>query len=254
MKLETFFDNFEYFTDSPDGILKMQELILQLAVSGRLGTQNPKDEPATKLLEKIDAEKLQLFGKKHSKSLETSVSNDYPALPDGWLWIPLSEVFYPVSTSGKKIKTSEIKEKGKYPVVDQGQKFISGYVDDSALVVEISGPVIVFGDHTRALKYIDFNFVGGADGIKVLRPICIYEKYFYWILRSFHLDARGYGRHYKILVDNMLPLAPFAEQKRIVAKVEKLMAICDKLQTQLKESQEASAKLTAAAVSKLIAF
>ena len=216
------------------GIKKLRELILELAVRGLLVPQDPNDEPASELLKKIAAEKAKLVkeGKiKKEKPLPPIAELEKPfELPVSWSWEHLADVFYPISVSKNKVKTSELSEEGKYPVVDQGQSFISGYVDDESLLNILPGPVIVFGDHTSALKYVDFNFVAGADGVKILRPISCNERYFFLVCKTLPIESRGYGRHYSRLVDNFFPLPPLAEQHRIVAKVDELMALCDQLE------------------------
>ena len=147
-------------------------------------------------------------------------------LPDSWCWLPLPESYYSISPSGRKLKSSEIQELGKYTVVDQGQTHISGFSDDKSLVIEIPNPVVVFGDHTRNVKYVDFDFVAGADGTKILCPLVIYPRYFYTYIRHCDLEGRGYARHFKVLNENLIALPPNAEQHRIVAKVDELMALC----------------------------
>lgn len=218
------------------GIKKLRELILELAVRGLLVPQDPNDEPASELLKKIAAEKAGLVkaGKiKKEKSLPPIAELEKSfELPVSWAWGHLADVFYPISVSKNKVKTSEISEEGKHPVVDQGQSFIAGYVDDDSLLNLLPGTVIVFGDHTSALKYIDFNFVAGADGVKILRPISCNERYFFLVCKTLPIESRGYGRHYSRLVDNFFPLPPLAEQHRIVAKVDELMALCDQLEQQ----------------------
>ena len=67
-----------------------------------------------------------------------------------------------VSDQGKKVQTKDILEVGKYPVVDQGKIFIRGYCDDSEKVINVAEPIVLFGDHTRETKLIDFDFVVGA--------------------------------------------------------------------------------------------
>ena len=218
------------------GIKKLRELILELAVRGLLVPQDPNDEPASELLKKIAAEKAGLVkaGRiKKEKPLAPIAELEKPyELPISWSWEHLADVFYPISVSKNKVKTSELSEEGKYPVVDQGQSFIAGYVDDESLLNILPGPVIVFGDHTSALKYVDFNFVAGADGVKILRPISCDERYFFLVCKTLPIESRGYGRHYSRLVDNFFPLPPLAEQHRIVAKVDELMALCDQLEQQ----------------------
>ena len=79
-----------------------------------------------------------------------------------------TEVFEDVTKLGKKIKTDEYHSSGKHPIIDQGQEVIAGYTDlEDGLLENV--PAIVFGDHTRIVKYIDKPFFLGADGVKVLR-------------------------------------------------------------------------------------
>ncbi len=96
-------------------------------------------------------------------------------LPKGWIAAPLSEVTGTISLTERKIKQSEYKEKGTIPVIDQGQDFINGYTDRADLKVSVKTPVIIFGDHTKAMKYITFDFVAGADGVKVINPSKIFS-------------------------------------------------------------------------------
>lgn len=120
---------------------------------------------------------------------------------------------------GKKnqINASEIKESGLYPVIDQGQSFIAGYSDEHSKVVKEGFPLIIFGDHTRCFKYVDFYFILGADGTKVLspNPDLFDPKFYYFALLNLNIPNRGYNRHFKFLKECLLPLPPFGEQKKI---------------------------------------
>ena len=238
------------------GIKKLRELILELAVRGLLVPQNANDEPASVLLEKIAAEKEQLIkdGKiKKQKALPEIGEGEKPfELPKSWEWQRVNDVFYSISVSKNKIKTSDILAEGKVPVVDQGQSFVAGYTDRIELEIQLPGPVIIFGDHTSALKFIDFNFVAGADGVKILRPVCVNEEYFHLVAKTLPIENRGYGRHYSRLVDNLFPLPPEAEQPRIVAKVDELMALCDQLEQQTEDSFTAHQTLVETLLSSLL--
>ena len=116
-----------------------------------------------------------------------------------------------------QIPSRKIAQTGKFPVVDQGQAFISGYCDDRERLIDFGQPLIIFGDHTRRLKYVDFPFVLGADGTKVLAPKKdLYDpKFYYFALMELKLPSRGYNRHFKMLKERSLPLPPLPEQKKI---------------------------------------
>ena len=116
-----------------------------------------------------------------------------------------------------QIPAKDIAEVGRFPVVDQGQKFVAGYCDDESRVIDFDLPLIVFGDHTRCLKYIDFPFILGADGTKVLLPNKkLYDpRFYYYALLALEIPSRGYNRHFTILNERSLPLPHLPEQKKI---------------------------------------
>ena len=93
MNPDVFFRNFELFADAPNGVQKLRELILQLAVMGKLVQQDPDDEPTSVLLEKIEAEKKKLIKEKKlrkEESLPSNKSKDVPLeLPKTWKWVYL---------------------------------------------------------------------------------------------------------------------------------------------------------------------
>lgn len=222
------------------GIKKLRELILELAVRGKLVPQDPNDEPASVLLEKIEKEKALLVKEKKitKPKKPPKISDDelhYP-IPEGWVvrWLP--DIYYCISPSGKKLKSSDISDEGTYPVIDQGQEFISGYSDEEDHLILVDTPVVIFGDHTRNIKFVDFSFIPGADGTKILCPLVISPRYFYIAINSYDLESRGYGRHFKILNDNKILIPPLSEQHRIVAKVDELMKLCDQLEQQTEAS------------------
>jgi type I restriction enzyme M protein len=127
-----------------------------------------------------------------------------------------------------KIKNSEFLPAGQYPIVDQSEKFIAGYWNNSDDIFQIERPVTIFGDHTRVVKYIDFDFVIGADGTKILKPIPEFDsKFFYYVVRSLKIESLGYSRHYKELKDKKIPLPPIDVQKEIVAEIDGYQKIID---------------------------
>ncbi len=130
----------------------------------------------------------------------------------------------------KKTKQKDYLKKGQLPIVDQGQSLIGGYTDDANMTVKCGLPVIVFGDHTRAVKYISFPFGAGADGIKVLQPKGnILPRFLYYGTQYVvaKMPNRGYARHYQYVEKEDIPVPPLLEQERIVARIDELFSQLD---------------------------
>ena len=128
----------------------------------------------------------------------------------------------------KKINSKEIKEKAKYPVIDQSQEFISGYSNEKNYLNEFTHPVIIFGDHTLTFKYVDFSFVGAGDGIKVIStkdPID--TKFLYYLLNNYEFDSLGYSRHYKLLKDLKIPVPSLEIQMEIVEELDQYQKVIE---------------------------
>lgn len=210
---------------------RMKNSLLQAAIQGKLTEQLPSDGNARGLLKKIRAEKAKLVAEKKIKAekpLPPISDNEIPFdLPDNWCWCRLNEVIYSVGSKANQILSKEVQKTGKYPAVSQGQQFIDGYTNsDDKLIYDV--PLIMFGDHTRNVKYVDFPFVISADGTKFLKPILVEPRYFYWwlVLTASLLHNRGYNRHYRLLKLELFPLPPIAEQKRIVERLDELLPLC----------------------------
>lgn len=134
-----------------------------------------------------------------------------------------------------KIATCDYSTMGAYPIISQEEEYISGYWNNAEDVFRVSKPVVIFGDHTRVLKYVDFDFVLGADGVKVLQPIdAINAKFFLYYLTASNIPSLGYSRHYKLLKELNVPVPPIAEQEKIVAELDCLSSIIEKKKQQLK--------------------
>lgn len=153
-------------------------------------------------------------------------------------FITVKTIIQPISIT-LKIKTTQYLEQGYYPIIDQGKTFIGGYTNDkTGLITQL--PAIVFGDHTRAFKYVDFPFVAGADGVKVFQAkSCFLPKLLFYFLQAITLPDRGYARHYQYLVKSKIPVPPMAEQKRIVKKIAELFGVIDEQVKRLEATQEA---------------
>jgi len=213
----------------------LKNSILQLAIQGRLVEQRAEEGTAKELLEQIKAEKEQLIKEgtiKREKPLPEIAEDEIPfEIPESWEWIRLENVMYNIGNKNNQIKQSEILVEGKFPVISQSMNRVEGYSEDESKLLYISPlEVIVFGDHSKTLKLIDFDFIIGADGTKIMVPISLYPKYLYCVLKYnvINMTDRGYSRHYQFLKQKLVPLPPLGEQKRIVAKLESLMPYVEK--------------------------
>ncbi len=141
-------------------------------------------------------------------------------IPQGWVECQFSNCIDKIGISNK-LKQKEYLLEGDFPVIDQGHFFVSGYYNEKKLLLKIEQPVIIFGDHTRCFKYVDFPFIAGADGIKVLKSKQFFDsKLFYYFCLALKIPNKGYSRHYQYLERTIMHIPPLNEQKRIVEKIE----------------------------------
>ncbi len=152
-------------------------------------------------------------------------------LPDEWEWIEFSKVFDTPSSKPYQIQKTEYLENGLLPIIDQGKEFIIGYTNSIEKKYLNESNCIIFGDHTRQIKYVDFDFVIGADGTKILKEKDKNKydlKFLYFQFLSKKIESLGYSRHFKLVKEMFFAIPPPEEQKRIVAKLDILFAKIDK--------------------------
>ncbi len=144
-----------------------------------------------------------------------------------------------------KVFSKDYLPTGVIPIVDQGQALVGGYTNVLENIYQGELPCIVFGDHTRAFKYIDFPFALGADGVKILRPFGpeLTPEFLFWYFKSLQLPSLGYSRHYKLLKSISVPVPPLAEQRQIVDLLTRASGI-----RRLAEAAEARARALPAAL------
>ncbi|HCG7764513.1 TPA: restriction endonuclease subunit S [Vibrio parahaemolyticus] len=244
------------------GVKKLRELILELAVRGKLVPQDPNDEPASVLLERIAAEKAELVKEKiirKSKSLPVVSKKEQPfVLPKGWVWERLGNIG--IGATGKTPSTKQsIFFEGSIPFIGPGQinqngeilvpeKFLScegllnstEAIEGDILMVCIGGSI---GKAAIARQTVGFN-----QQINAIRALQMPSAYLYTSLStdSFlqELLKKATGSATPIInrrkwEELLVPIAPLEEQYRIVAKVNELMALCDQLEQQTEASIEA---------------
>ena len=128
-------------------------------------------------------------------------------------------------TPPKKLLTSDYRPAGQFPVIDQSQDYICGWTDDEEAVIDDDLPVVVFGDHTCALKFVDRPFAQGADGIKILKAKAdVRDDFLFYSLQANPVQQESYKRHFSTLRERVVafPDKDSGEQRRIAACVSSL--------------------------------
>ena len=136
------------------------------------------------------------------------------------------DIFLDCTSLGVKLKTEEYAVSGQYAIVDQGQHDIAGYTDRTEGVYA-DVPAIIFGDHTRVIKYIDQPLFLGADGVKLLKAKeeSANYKYLYYALRSIRIPNTGYNRHFKWLKESQIEYPDAETQQKVVDTLDKVIGI-----------------------------
>lgn len=153
--------------------------------------------------------------------------------------VMFNDLFSDETKNGCKIKTEDYLEYGKYPIIDQGNNNIAGYTNlEEGIFYDL--PVIIFGDHTRVIKYIDMPFFLGADGVKVLKSKNhnVISKYLYYYLKNAKIPNTGYNRHFKWLKELSFEIPNLDVQKEIVANLDNISYLISLRKKQIKKLDE----------------
>ena len=143
--------------------------------------------------------------------------------------LPFEMCFSDATGGNIKIKQTEYLTSGQIPIIDQGKTIIGGYTDDKDAIVKCKLPCVIYGDHSRNIKYFENPFAIGADGVKLLEPTeKIVAKYGYYFLQTVKLPEAGYDRSFKYLKRIQIPVPDLETQNKIVAILDKAKAILDK--------------------------
>lgn len=147
-------------------------------------------------------------------------------------WKELGEVVDTV-TSPVKLTKKEYQVTGRIPIVDQGEQFVAGYTDNEKYLEK--DEYIIFGDHSEHIKYVDFAFVQGADGLKILKPKSgIKAKYIYYCFCNFYKKEGSYKRHWSKARTTQIPIPQSEEiQEKIVQILDKFTDYVTELTSEL---------------------
>ncbi|EOX1764097.1 restriction endonuclease subunit S [Vibrio cholerae] len=240
------------------GIKKLRELILELAVRGKLVPQDPSDEPASVLLERIAAEKAQLVkdGKiKKSKSFpDLSPEELNFDLPNGWQWCRVGELFLSIASGGTPSKRepaywdgdipwASVKDLGKSKLLHDTQDHISdaGLIAGSRLA-NIDDLLICTRMGLGKIAIVKTPMAFNQDLKSATLSKFIQTDFFLNSYSTIKITGTGTtvaGITQDQLLNYVFALPPMSEQHRIVAKVDELMALCDQLEQQTEASLDA---------------
>ena len=273
MTLETFFEKFDLFADAPDAVAKMRELVLNLAVQGKLVDQLPGDEPAAKLLDRIQLSKQRLIKDRTIRSQETApIDRDSApfSVPQSWVWTRLGAI--------GDWGAGSTPARGSHELYGGGVTWLkSGELNDNQALAGSSETVTELAFKTGSFRRnqpgdVLFAMYGATIGkVAILaesavtnQAVCgctpfdgVSNRYLFNYLLSqraaFHEASEG-GAQPNLskvkIIAFPFPLPPLAEQKRIVAKVDELMALCDRLEAQQQERTTRHADLARASLAR----
>ena len=131
-----------------------------------------------------------------------------------------------------KVQKGQYQLVGALPIIDQGIDFIGGYTNDDLPPVDI-GECIVFGDHSEHIKYVDFPFIQGADGLKILKPKKDIAKYIYYAFINFYIKELSYKRHWTKAKKTKLPIPSISTQQKIVDILDTFTTLTAELTAEL---------------------
>nr|WP_320192698.1 restriction endonuclease subunit S [uncultured Desulfobacter sp.] len=255
MTPETFLKKFGCIANAPGGVQRLREMILQLAVMGKLVAQNPEDEPASELLKRVEVEKKEQIKNRQYKINKKirKIGPDVPYnIPDSWRWVRFADICKFSAGRTPARKESKYWNTGDFPwfsIADlrQGETIVNckETVSEEAQKKIFKVPPVSKGTLLMSFKLtIGKISIAGVDCFHNEAIISIYpflkelQSYLFRCLNGFDLNSgnkkaiKGATLNQDSISNILIALPPLGEQKRIVAKVDQLMALCDRLETQ----------------------
>ena len=152
--------------------------------------------------------------------------------PNGVEFKPRGEIVS-IVVAPKKFNKKEYQETGLYPIIDQGKSLIIGFTNDSSSLLPPK-EYVLFGEHTRHVKYYNGSFAQGADGLKILlAKEIILPKYLFFAMECLIIEDRGYNRHWTVVSPMLIPIPPLEVQDEIVKILDRFSDYAAELQAEL---------------------
>jgi len=225
-----------------DDVSSAKTKILDLAIRGKLVPQEPNDEPASVLLERIRAEKEELIkqgkikrDKKESvifKGDDNSYYEKYgEKLPKGWVVTNFETLLSYEQPTNYIVKDTNYKNEYKTPVLTAGKSFILGYTNEKDNIFS-ELPVIIFDDFTTESKFVNFPFKVKSSAMKILHinTDFVLPKFVYYLMQATEIDHENHQRYWiSTYSQEIVGLPPISEQKRILSTLEYYFDLLDKL-------------------------
>ncbi|MDL2312806.1 restriction endonuclease subunit S [Bacteroidales bacterium OttesenSCG-928-B11] len=215
-------------------IQNFKSKILDLAIQGKLVPQDPNDEPASVLLERIKAEHPE--SKKKAKNIsDNSHYGNLPfRIPQNWSWCQLEDILDYEQPTEYIVQTTDYSDLYQMPVLTAGKSFIIGYTDETEGIFR-NPPVIIFDDFTTESKYVDFEFKVKSSAMKILKANSNMNlRYVFYFMSITRLLGDSHKRYWISEYSKLqIPIPPFYEQERIVNAVKNLFQILDSIKSNI---------------------
>lgn len=269
MNSEQLLAHFDRISDAPDAIPRLRQFVLELAVRGKLVDRDSRDEPVAELLQRIQTAKEKRTkderGKKQEPLLQVRSNEVWFDVPPSWCWVRLGTITQIIMGQSPPGETYNKTGEG-IPLINGPVEFTEGPFGRTVINQYTTAPtnlceegdllLCVRGSTTGRTNIAGFRACIGR-GVAAIRPFFAdqYVRLFIWRLRA-SIIAMGRGIAFPSVSRQQIeelpvPLPPLAEQHRIVAKVDELMALCDRLQVAQVERENRRDRLVASSLNRL---